>query len=202
MPVLTKYIFGNQIDPKKTPFGLLSGQVRHNAIITSAGWYNYNGQKLGYGDLSLQDMEKISLNISKLEIFFALTEGDSFWNIPKEINSTEPGLDYIANNAAWIITKSLIIRSRPEIIKSEKTIQDGISYMRIPRGNIKEILQPSSIKEKPVLLKTDEPEPKKAVKTKSRSVAYQKIPSGSTIGLPGIIPGSVPVKKASVYKKP
>jgi hypothetical protein len=154
---LSKMCFGLQTDPNKTPFGFLNGQVRHDAIITSAGWYNFEGQKLGYGDLSLQDMAKISSTLSKNEIFLVLSEGDSFWNVPKNINSAEPGSEYVIANASWVISNSLIVRSRSDIKKSEKTSKDGISYVRIPRSNVKDVLTPSQpIKEKSDISLIDE----------------------------------------------
>jgi hypothetical protein len=182
---LTKMCFGLQTDPKKTPFGLLNGQIKHNAIITSAGWYNFGGQKLGYGDLSLSDMAKISKNISGKDIFFVLSEGDSFWNIPKGANSSEPGTKYVIENASWVITNSLIVRSRPDIKKAEKISQDGIEYVRIPRSNVKEVLTPPPIQDKkedygdiaPPL-----PPPKKKLRAKSIPTKAVKLPG------PGLIP--------------
>jgi hypothetical protein len=185
---LTKMCYGLQTDNKKTPFGMLNGQIRHDAIITSAGWYNFEGEKLGYGDLSLADMAKISKNISGKEMFFVLSEGDSFWNLPKGANSSEPGTAYVIANASWVIANSLIVRSRQDIKKAEKTSQDDIEYVRIPRSNVKEVLLAS----KSVPIKDNEedkllplpPLPLKKKILKGRSVGAPTMATPRTIAIP------------------
>lgn len=170
--------FGLQTDPTKTPFGFLNGQIRHNAIITSAGWYNFGGQKLGYGDLSIQDIAKISLSISADDIFFVLSEGDSFWNLPKEFNSSEPGTKYVIANASWVITTSIIVRSRTDIRKAEKVSKDGIEYVRIPRHSVEEVLTAPKIPPQDTInkIETDPPftPPKKVIK-KPRTIHFGNV---------------------------
>lgn len=146
MPILTKGVYGFETNSKKTPFGLLNEQRRANGIINAAGWFNAAGERLGSGDLSLKDMDNISKHISVNDLFFVLTEADSDWNIPSGVDRTEPWLEYIVKNAAWIIGRTnaagpLIIRSRADISTPiTKIKKDGVSYLRASRQDVKKSL--------------------------------------------------------------
>lgn len=137
---LTKCIYGFETNPKKTPFGLMNNQIRGNGIIQSAGWFNINGERLGGGDLTLQDMQNISQNISLSESFFVLTEVDAGWDLPSDLDRTAPGFPYILQKAVWVMAKgptsrsALIIRVRDDISKPEETEKDGVKFIRIPRN--------------------------------------------------------------------
>ena len=66
-------------------FDLRTGQMRdsyseNRRIVKNAGWYNANGHKLGWGDISPRDIQAIARDIQEDEIFVVLSEQDSFWN--------------------------------------------------------------------------------------------------------------------------
>lgn len=137
---LSKCIYGVETNPNKTPFGFTNNQIRSNGIIQNAGWFNYNAEKLGNGDLSLKDMENISKNISAGEVFFVLSESDCGPDFPSHLNRIEPGIEYVVKKTVWVIFKAVttsIFRIRNDIIKAELNISnDGVVYHRIPRSEI------------------------------------------------------------------
>lgn len=140
MALLTKCVYGVETNPKKTPFGLINGQYRIGEILQNAGWFNGDGERLGSGDLSMKDLENISKHISSLEIFFALTELDSSWDLPSHLNRTEPGIEYVVQKAVWIAAKSnlgsSILRIRDDISKPEEAVKDDVKYLRLPRREL------------------------------------------------------------------
>jgi hypothetical protein len=139
MPKLTKCIYGVENDPKKTPFGLINNQIRHNSIINNAGWFNINGEVLGRGDLSLQDFQNISKSLPLGEIFIALTEADSTFDMPSNLDRLSPGKDYVFNKAVWLVGtaetgKNVIMRVRDSSqVKTEVIETDGVKYVRVPK---------------------------------------------------------------------
>lgn len=86
-------------------FGLSYGQIKSDAILHNAGWFNNQGEKLGYGDISYNDIENIQKDLFDDECFILLSENATSWSIPSELNRMEPGIDYVKNNASWFITK-------------------------------------------------------------------------------------------------
>lgn len=140
---LTKCIYGVETNPNKTPFGFTNNQIRANGIIQNAGWFNYNGEKLGNGDLSLKDMENISKNILTGEVFFVLSESDCGPDFPNDLNRIEPGVEYVIKKTVWVIFKAVttsIFRIRNDIAKAELNLSnDGVVYHRIPRSEILKI---------------------------------------------------------------
>jgi hypothetical protein len=141
--LLTKSVYGLETDPNKTPFKLINGQQKLNGIISSAGWFNGKGERLGYGDLSLKDIHRISKNIPDNEMFYVLSEVDASWDIPKELDRSAPGTDYVINNASWIIGQKLIIRSRSDIFglrgKEDFVEKDGVFYNRLSRDEVRKL---------------------------------------------------------------
>jgi len=132
---LTKGIYGFETDPKKTPFGILNNQFRTDAIVKNGGWFNFDGNKMGTGDLSLKDMLHISKEIAHGEVFFVLSETDSSWDMPSGMDRSAPGKDYVLKTATWVIGKYTgIVRVRDDITKSSESDIDGIKYLRIPRN--------------------------------------------------------------------
>jgi hypothetical protein len=183
MPILTKGVYGFEINPKKTPFGLLNDQQRANGIINTAAWFNGQGERIGTGDLSLKDMDHISKNIPLSELFFVLTEADAGWNLPQDMDRTAPGIEYVLNHAVWLIARtssaSTIIRVRSDFIgaKAVQVEQDGIKYFRTSREELVKALT-----EKPktfVKKKLDEPQDSNDFK-KTSAVAKPKTMLKST----------------------
>ena len=57
-------------------FGLSYNQTRSNPIVRNAGWFNSSGERLGLGDISLEDLHNVSLGIDNSEVLFILSEND------------------------------------------------------------------------------------------------------------------------------
>jgi hypothetical protein len=116
MQELTKGMFGHEFDRKNARFGIGAGQMRSQQVCHNAGWYNKKGEKLGWGDLSAEDMKTILADLQDGEMFIILSEQDSFWHFvthngglgslcttkPEE---SAPGVDYVAANARFILVK-------------------------------------------------------------------------------------------------
>lgn len=85
-------------------FGLSYGQNRQNDIIRNAGWFNHRGEKLGFGDLSLHDIDNIAADIPDDELFIILNEGNTTWNMPSGMDRFKPGIDYVMNHASWLVS--------------------------------------------------------------------------------------------------
>lgn len=106
---LTQEMYGTEFHPSgDDTFGFRCGQMRHNGQLThNSGWYNGLGQKLGFGDLSDDDVLRILCDIEPDEIFLVLSENDSFWRFGErdlELNMNAPGVDYVVEHAFIAIT--------------------------------------------------------------------------------------------------
>jgi hypothetical protein len=131
---LRKHIFGYEHNTAKTPFGFLNEQIRSNAVVKSGGWYNYDSQKIGRGDLSMNDLATVAAQIPAEEAFFVLSEGDAFWGVPEGVDTSEPGIEYVVRCAIWMVSRSTgIVRVRDNIYGGEYAEKDGVKYTRIPR---------------------------------------------------------------------
>lgn len=98
-------------------FGLRCGQLRgrRRRIAKNAGWYDRHGHKLGWGDLSADDLAKIMSGISRHEVFLVLGETDSYWHFTKfvtrgakkflRVHAREraPGARYILEHCSFVI---------------------------------------------------------------------------------------------------
>lgn len=114
MTVLTKGMYGNEFKPVKGRFGLHCGQTRRSEWFHNAGWYNIEGEKIGWGDLAELDLKIISDGLETGEVFIILREVASFWKFVKQYGCVgslcgvspdmeSPGLDYCIENAACVI---------------------------------------------------------------------------------------------------
>lgn len=116
---LTKGLYGHEFRSTSTLFGLRCGQMRGGAtkMAHNNGWYNKTGEKLGWGDLSAEDFQRIYRELENDELFIVLGEQDSFWNFvthnPGIIGSMcatkptadTPGVDYVAEKCRYIISR-------------------------------------------------------------------------------------------------
>lgn len=119
MAQLTKGLYGHEFESKSRLFGLRCGQMRGGSakLTHNSGWYNKAGEKLGFGDLSTEDFQRIYAELNDDELFIVLGERDSFWNFvtrPGLIGSMAevkpdveaPGVDYVADKAMYVIDRN------------------------------------------------------------------------------------------------
>jgi len=132
MSLLVKGVYGLETNPKKTPFGLLNHQFRLDGLLNNAGWFNKYGEKLGYGDITIADLKKVSASIPKDELFIILPEFETSWSMPSSLDSSAPGLDYVTQNCSWCILSNTIYRIKPEGA-AENLTKDGVDYTKISR---------------------------------------------------------------------
>lgn len=117
---LTLNMFGHEFGNRPaTPFGLHSGQMRSDTRTTSkvahnGAWYSQDGVRIGWGDLSIDDVRRIQANLTDGDYFFVLGES-SFWAFVRNhgpIGSMcetaptidNPGVDYVRENFMYLIT--------------------------------------------------------------------------------------------------
>lgn len=154
---LTKGCFGHQFKKANVPgFEFLTcGQIRtHENFGHNAGWYNKDGEKIGWGDLDKRDVQKIQSALQDGELFITVGEHDSFWNFVTQFsgpvgsmcktskNEQEPGIDYVAEKSRYIISHNQIFANADEfwIQPGEKKVIDGIEVIALEINKIKELM--------------------------------------------------------------
>jgi len=131
--ILSVGLFFDKTDPQDSPFGLTADQRRLGSIQNNAGWFNIRGEKVGTGDLSMADLERISLEILGGEFFVVLSEFDAFWGMPPGMSTSMPGLDYVLTNCSWIAISGFIFRARNSVSSVAGQSKDGVAYIELPR---------------------------------------------------------------------
>ncbi|MBI2633602.1 MAG: hypothetical protein HYW78_04460, partial [Parcubacteria group bacterium] len=123
-------------------FGLRNEQMRYkDKIMHNAGWYNAQGEKLGWGDLSAEDFKNIESEIADGELFITLYEHDAFWNFVVKFGAfggacatkpeeKVPGIGYIKAHCAYIIAKEkrYFVDRNASVIKERYITRDGIEF--------------------------------------------------------------------------
>ena len=115
-------------NPNCNLFGLKVGQIRPPGhLFHNAGWYNFDGHRLGWGDLDEEDIQRISNEIDGTEAFYILQENDS--NSPSDASGhlelDSPGQEYISDHTVCMITSRSI----------------SFFYERIPKNHLEYIKQ-------------------------------------------------------------
>lgn len=103
-------VYGEEFRPKVGPFGFRCGQMRANRVVHNGSWYNNKGEKIGWGDLSQDDLQTISSQICDNELFVILGEHDGFWNLNLE-ERANPKISYLLQKCRYVICKGAIHKS-------------------------------------------------------------------------------------------
>jgi hypothetical protein len=112
---LVKGLYGHEFKSASRLFGLLCGQMRFPDFVHNGGWYNGLGEKLGWGDLSLDDFVRLAKELEPGEEFYILGESASFWNFVTQHgaigslcavkpDAQAPGIEYVKAKARFLIT--------------------------------------------------------------------------------------------------
>lgn len=120
-------------DPNCMELGLQYGQVRQKAVLTNAGWFSHDGEKLGVGDLSMQDLAEISRNIPIGETFFALPESVCL-NFPSNLDRLSPGIDFVVDKAVWVANTADVFKLDNTINNQVLETRDNVSYIKLARS--------------------------------------------------------------------
>jgi len=144
---LSKGMYGTEFSHTSTLFGLRCGQMRRNQLVHNGGWYNKDGEKIGWGDLSPEDFVRIADGLDEGELFIVLGEYDSYWNLrgkePQvKLDIEAPGVDYMAEVCHYIIAKGeLYYVDRYGSHQGKETVQlQGVTFKVLERGKVKELI--------------------------------------------------------------
>ena len=147
-------MYGHQFHPANRLFGLSCGQMRSQDFVHNGGWYNRLGEKLGWGDLSPEDVQRISHEVADEELFIILYESDSFWNFvtrPGIIGSMSavkpdveaPGVDYVVEKCCFIIARDRLFYVDPfDGLKEKSITRSGLSFEVLTREAAKQLIAP------------------------------------------------------------
>lgn len=128
---LSKGIYSGEIDPAKTPFGFLNDQRRNDSVLNNAGWFNGAGDKLGTGDLSIDDLILAGKQLTTGEMFLVLSEFDTSWDMPSHLDKQAPGIDYVMKNIVWAVYSGSVYRVKNSISRS---VENAAGFTEIPRS--------------------------------------------------------------------
>lgn len=100
---LTKRMYGTEINSIRGPFGLRSGQMSGGGgkIQHNAGWFNRQGQLLGWGDMGPSDFTAIAAELPQDEVFVVLDE--EAWRFNGKEDYEEQGTDHVVAHADMIV---------------------------------------------------------------------------------------------------
>jgi len=154
---LTRGCFGSAFEQEKVSgFEFLScGQMRVKEHFGhNAGWYNKSGEKIGWGDLNVEDVKKLMRNLQPGELFITVSEHDSFWKFVTSFGpigsmcstdpqEQEPGIDYLAEKSRYIIAPRELFCNGDEfwMKPGEKKEMDGITFTALSIDEIKELMK-------------------------------------------------------------
>lgn len=115
------YAMGGRGHVPSNAFGLHEGQCGDDSAAHNGGWYNDKGEKLGWGDLSYAQLQRISQEIPEGETFYVLPESASFWKFVDKIGPigalcttkpdiNAPGIEYVQAECRWVIRRGNVTK--------------------------------------------------------------------------------------------
>ncbi len=149
--ILVPGIYGTEFEKKMGPFGLRCGQIRSEFWLPAhnSGWYNCQGEKIGWGDLSSDDLKRIAEEIPQGELFIVLSEEYSFGTFIEENpgltgslctaspDEQNPGVTFVAEKCHIIVSRGVCFWvgccSTPRIenlLTESMRREDVLSYIR------------------------------------------------------------------------
>jgi hypothetical protein len=127
---------GRRVDERSTLFGLKYGQLRMNEFTHNSGWFNAAGEKIGFGDLSIEDMVRIREELQSGEVFIIVCESDLFATRTERTpyDPEAPGVDWVVDKAMYIIVPGQII-SVDRYTSDERTYEYRGALIRVVTGS-------------------------------------------------------------------
>lgn len=140
-------------------FGITTGQIRSHSggeLVHNGGWYDISGAKVGWGDLTEDDLRRISAELREGEKFIVLGEQDSFWKFVRRpgpigaladvdtATEQNPGLDHVRECARWVVVPGQIYHICPYSSDFGETEFNGLRFITLkdsssvlgPAGNL------------------------------------------------------------------
>jgi len=152
MPTLTQAMYGTEFNPTSRLFGLRCGQMRSTSkLVHNGGWYNRQGEKLGWGDLSTTDFLNIQAGLPELELWVVIDEGASFWKFVTNVGVigamcstvhtvSAPGVDYVAEHCSFIVCSMELYHLVNDSRSKEFWDHEGLRFKRIDHQQAKNLL--------------------------------------------------------------
>ena len=94
-------------------FGIGEGQMRSDDLVHNGSWFNADGVKLCWGDLSIKDLMTIRDGLQGDEVFAICGEHDSFWELHPQfargknvdVDMSRPGREWLKGHAWYVIVR-------------------------------------------------------------------------------------------------
>lgn len=99
-------------------FNLEMAQMRMDDTIHNGSWFNSQGEKLGWGDLSRKDIRNIAINLEEGERFFILSERDSYWAFTKIANNGQ----HVTDLASLSLGEDTVLKLAEVIVEPGKVL--------------------------------------------------------------------------------
>lgn len=157
MSQLFKGMYGTEFNHRVNLFGLSCGQMCGGGtkMTHNSGWYNKKGEKLGWGDLSAENFNKISEEIEPNELFITLGEQASFWNFnstravkgiigEQQLTEDAPGIEYVAQHAQFIISRHQLWHVS-DYAQSGVEDHHGLIFTVIRSGQVPDLISASPL---------------------------------------------------------
>ena len=91
---------------------IVNGVTIGNPFVPISSWYDKTGKNVGFGELSLSNLENISRNLSGNELFIIINRGDKRWSFLSGAVSKYPdgvyddvSINFLYSNASLIISR-------------------------------------------------------------------------------------------------
>lgn len=115
-------------------FALKVGAKRSDDFVPKAQWFNCWGRKIGWGDLSMADFDRIKANLKDHEVFVVLNDTASFWDQLEKpgllgwlgVAKKEhyyPGTEKIAHQCSYLITQDAYYIHDPHVTDNETVVE-------------------------------------------------------------------------------
>lgn len=129
-------------------FGLTCGQQRKTSFVKDGGWYNQDAERLGWGDLSVPDLQTIRDEISTHELFMVMTGANLrlIWGKPvtEEIFLRVEKYSlcgYVHEKVFIIIARDqLFLVDRLDIVKEATCARDNLLFTVLTQDMAKELI--------------------------------------------------------------
>jgi hypothetical protein len=145
---LIKAMFGLGIFGKPGPSpieGVHTSQMREDGKIGhNLSWYNKAGEKIGWGDIAIHDIEAFQMLMDPDDLLIFVSEYESHWDLPKHLHPDAPGIEFVGEKATKLISKVDTFRIVDEESDKPFTITDSVSQMTflpMQRIQFKRLLQ-------------------------------------------------------------
>jgi len=128
------------IGENSTRFGLWAGQFYATNFIADASWYSQHGELLGSGDITSEDVLRISSELLVGEMFLLVREHVISPN--DYIKAISPGIDAVCQNASYAIAPGVVYALDRNGVygKGQKVQYRGIQVEMITPESLRRLL--------------------------------------------------------------